>query len=307
MSGSASEAGPWQVELARFQESIGHLAPLTRAAYGRDLEAFAAYCRRQGLGGWSEVDTAHVRGFVAERHRRGAAGRSIQRSLAAVRRLFDWLCQRGALPANPAAGVSAPRSRRHLPATLDPDQLARLVQLDGAATADVRDRALLELLYSCGLRVSELAGLRLGDCDLDEAELGVTGKGGKQRRVPIGSKALAALGCWLEHRPAWARPDTDTVFCSRRGAALSSRSIQDRVQRAAGRQGLGTRVHPHMLRHSFASHLLESSGDLRAVQELLGHADISTTQIYTHLDFQHLAEVYDKAHPRARRKPSGVD
>jgi integrase/recombinase XerC len=295
---------PLRACAVEFQAAIAQLAPLTRAAYGRDIEAFIDFLERQRIERWQDVDTGHLRAFVAERHRRGNAGRSIQRLLAAVRRLFDWLHTRGLVSANPATAVRAPKSDRRLPETLDPDQLAQLVQVGGDDIRDVRDRAILELLYSSGLRVSELAGLRLGDLDITEAEVRVTGKGNKQRIVPVGRKALAALRCWLEHRPAWAAAGTDAVFCSHRGHGMSTRAIQERVRICGQRQGMGVRVHPHMLRHSFASHVLESSGDLRAVQELLGHADISTTQVYTHLDFQHLAQVYDRAHPRARRKPA---
>jgi integrase/recombinase XerC len=251
------------------------------------------------------VDEALVRGYAAWRHRNGITGRSLQRALSAIRGFYGWLEEIGQVERNPARGVRAPKGPRRLPAPLDVDQAQRLMEIRASGPLAVRDRAILELLYSSGLRVSELVGLDLNDLDLREAEVTVLGKGQKRRIVPVGRYASAALREWLACRGALAAPGVEALFLNRRGARLGVRSVQGRVARQALAQGLDSHVHPHRLRHSFASHLLESSGDLRAVQELLGHADIRSTQVYTHLDFQHLARVYDSAHPRARRKGQG--
>jgi integrase/recombinase XerC len=280
----------------------------TLVHYGRDLALVARYCARHGIGDWAAFTPAQVRAFVAERHRQGLGPRSIQRTLSALRSFYRYLLREGRVARNPALGVPAPRAPRRLPRALSPDEAARLVALEGAApgAADgallARDRALLELFYSSGLRLAELAGLDLPDLDLDDGLVRVLGKGARERVVPVGAPARAALAAWLGARAALAAPGEAAVFVSRAGRRLAPRSIEQRVAHWSARQGLGRRVHPHMLRHSFASHLLESSGDLRAVQELLGHANLATTQVYTHLDFQHLARVYDQAHPRARRK-----
>ena len=207
------------------------------------------------------------------------------------------------MPSNPAEGVRAPKVRRHLPHTLDADQLGRLLELPGEDPLDHRDRAIMELFYSSGLRLAELVALDVRDVQAGDDVLEVVGKGHKSRRVPIGRFARAAIERWLAARGTLAKARETALFVSRRGTRISARAVQERLRRRAIEQGVPQHVHPHLLRHSFASHLLESSGDLRAVQELLGHADIGTTQIYTHLDFQHLAQVYDQAHPRARRKP----
>jgi integrase/recombinase XerC len=216
--------------------------------------------------------------------------------------MFRFLLREKRVDNNPAEGVRAPKSGRKLPATLDVDQVARLLEIEGDAPLDRRDRAILELFYSSGLRLSELAALDVAQVQTSDRLLEITGKGAKTRRVPIGSKALQAIDTWLQVRTGLSSLDETALFVSRRGTRLSPRSIEQRIALRARQQGMPRHVHPHMLRHSFASHLLESSGDLRAVQELLGHADIGTTQIYTHLDFQHLAQVYDKAHPRARKR-----
>ncbi|WJW75577.1 tyrosine recombinase XerC [Thiohalobacter sp. IOR34] len=280
------------------------LSPHTLSAYRRDLAAFAEDCTRAGLGRWEEVDIRQVREFAARCHRRGLAGRSIQRRLSAIRGFFNHLIRldNRRFRHNPAQNVTAPRGEKRLPAAVDVDQMARLLDIREDDPLARRDRAMLELVYSSGLRLSELVGLELGDLDLKQGLVTVRGKGGKTRIVPVGRQAIAALQRWLADRGGLAADEETALFVSRNGRRLGQRSVQQRLARWAQRQGLPQHVHPHMLRHSFASHLLESSGDLRAVQELLGHADISTTQVYTHLDFQHLAEVYDKAHPRARRK-----
>jgi integrase/recombinase XerC len=279
------------------------LSPHTCAAYRRDLENLAAWCCDEGQADWRSLNVHLIRAWVATQHRRGLGGRSLQRRLSALRAFFDYQVTAGALASNPAHGVRPPKARRALPAALDVDQAAQL--LNGDAGGDLlaaRDHAMMELIYSSGLRLAELVALDIPAVDLADGVVTVTGKGGKTRRVPVGRHARDALRTWLDLSRAIRPPAETALFLGRHGRRLSARSVQQRVDAWARRRGLDLHVHPHMLRHSFASHLLESSGDLRAVQELLGHADISTTQIYTHLDFQHLARVYDSAHPRARRK-----
>ena len=278
------------------------LSPHTAAAYRRDLDAFASHCAAHGLVSWRALDVHRVRAFTAEQHRRGLSGTSLQRRLSAIRGFCDWLIREGELGYNPAHGVRAPKSPKRLPATLDPELVARLLEIPGDGVIERRDRAMLELFYSSGLRLAELCALDLGDVDLADAQLRVTGKGDKTRIVPVGRMARTAIAGWLEVRGGLAAPDERALFVGARGRRIGTRTVQQRVAYWARRQGLDRHVHPHMLRHSFATHLLESSGDLRAVQELLGHADVKTTQVYTHLDFQHLAQVYDAAHPRAKRK-----
>ena len=298
-------AGPLREPLERFGGHLRHerrLSPHTCAAYRRDLVQLARFLGERGLRAWSEADTAAIRAFVAERHRHGWGPRSLQRALSAIRTFFDYQLREGALERNPAAGVAAPKAPRKLPKVLDPDRVSALLEIDARDPLAVRDRAILELMYSSGLRLSEVVGLDVARVELVEGLVDVTGKGSKQRRVPVGGHACRAICEWLKARGRLARRDEAALFVSRRGRRLSPRSVEARLAKWAREQDLGMPVHPHMLRHSFASHLLESSGDLRAVQELLGHADISTTQVYTHLDFQHLAKVYDKAHPRARRR-----
>ncbi len=289
-------------DVTGFLASIAGLAPLSRQAYARDLADLDRWRRAQDIADWAGLDGARLRGWVAARHRAGIGGRSLQRQLSAVRRFYRWLIREGRAAVNPAVGLRAPKSPRRLPRALDPDQAARLVEFAADDPLALRDRAMFELLYSSGLRVSELVGLDLHELDLREAQVSVLGKGGKRRIVPVGRAALAALEAWLAVRPGLAAAQSVAVFVNRGGARQGGRTVQIRLRRRALLQGIESRVHPHVLRHSFASHLLESSGDLRAVQELLGHADIGTTQIYTHLDFQHLAKVYDAAHPRARRR-----
>lgn len=291
-------------ELARldaFIDSIPHLSPRTREAYGRDLRNLKQFCEREGIERWRDMDGRLLRGFVAARHRGGIGGRSLQRNLSAVRAFYRFLIRGGHVKQNPAQGVITPRTARRLPAALDVDQAAALMAVPGDDAPAVRDRAMLELMYSSGLRLSELTGLNLDGVDFQDATVTVLGKGRKSRVVPVGRHAIAALKAWLAVRPSVASVGEQALFVSGRGTRISSRSVQLRLRHWALKNGLATRVHPHMLRHSFATHLLESSGDLRAVQELLGHADISTTQVYTHLDFQHLAKVYDAAHPRAKK------
>jgi len=277
------------------------LADNTCRHYRRDLEELLDFCRAQGIGDWQQLDTRQVRQYAAGAHRHGLSGRSIQRRLSAVRSFYNYLLREHQAGSNPAYDVRAPKSERRLPDTLNVDDISRLLSGTATDVLALRDLAILELLYSSGLRLAELVALDLGDLDLVEGMVRVTGKGNKTRVVPVGTRALAALRAWLKLRPTQLAADETAVFTGRRGRRLGRRAVQQRVRRQARLLGIPGSVHPHTLRHSFASHLLESSGDLRAVQELLGHADISTTQIYTHLDFQHLARVYDAAHPRARK------
>jgi len=278
------------------------LSARTVAAYRRDLEHFSEELSQQDIGGPARVTEHDIRRFIARLHRQGLGARSIQRLLSATRSFYRWLMREGLASHNPAAPVRAPKSRRKLPATLDTDAVARLLDIRDDSPLAVRDKAIMELFYSSGLRLSELAGLRWDQVDVGSGLITVTGKGNKTRVVPLGSYAAAALAAWNRVRGQFAGFEEPCVFVSNRGRPMSARTIQSRITHWARRQGLQQTVYPHLLRHSFASHVLESSGDLRAVQELLGHADISTTQVYTHLDFQHLASVYDKAHPRAKKK-----
>lgn len=277
------------------------LAENTWKHYQRDLNQVAEFCSQNSIHNWSELDTHKVRHFTAQCHRRGLGGRSIQRHLSALRTFFNYLLREQVVKNNPALDVRAPKSPQKLPHTLNVDDITRLLSSGSNEILALRDLAILELMYSSGLRLAELVSLNMAALDLREAVVRVTGKGSKTRVVPVGRKAIIALETWLKVRPQQLGPGENAVFTSRRGTRLTARAVQQRVRRWAKQQGIPGNVHPHTLRHSFASHLLESSGDLRAVQELLGHADISTTQIYTHLDFQHLARVYDKAHPRARK------
>lgn len=248
------------------------------------------------------VTEAEVRTWTGKLHRQGLVGKTLQRKLSSIRRFYQWLLNNRQIDVNPAADIRAPRQPRRLPDTLSAEQIDFLLTIQPENPLEFRDCAMLELFYSSGLRLSELAGLDLTDLDIAQHIVRVTGKGNKQRDVPVGRMALQALRAWLEVRGELCDADETALFVSRQRKRISVRNIQARLMYWQQHQGMTQKLHPHKLRHSFASHLLESSGDLRAVQELLGHADISTTQIYTHLDFQHLAKVYDKAHPRARRK-----
>jgi integrase/recombinase XerC len=291
--------------LERFQTHLAterRLSPHTAAAYRRDLAALERWCAQQPLADWDALDEQHVRSFAARSHAAGLDPRSVQRRLSAVRTFYEFLLREGAVRRNPGVDVRAPKASRRLPATLDADQMARLLALEPRQPLDQRDLAMMELFYSSGLRLAELIGLDLGDLDLKERMVRVSGKGGKDRIVPVGGKALAALQQWLGLRTALAAVGETAIFVGRRGRRVGARAVQLRVAAHARAQGLPAHVHPHVFRHSFATHLLESSRDLRGVQELLGHANISTTQVYTHLDFQHLARTYEDAHPRAKRR-----
>lgn len=275
----------------------------TLKAYQRDLAQLTIYCDEQGFNTWAELNGHHVRRFIAERHRKGLGSRSLQRELSACRSFFGHLVKIKELPSNPANGIRAPKAPTTLPTVLDVDQINVLLEVEPTDSLEMRDLAMWELLYSSGLRVSELANVSLMDVDLSGRTVYVlSGKGGKSRLLPLGGKAVSAIKAWLSVRMELVKADEMALFVGKTGSSLSTRSIQLRLERWRKRQGLQGRLYPHMLRHSFASHMLESSQDLRAVQELLGHSNISTTQVYTHLDFQHLALVYDQAHPRAKQK-----
>lgn len=273
----------------------------TLSAYRHDLGRLASFCEKRDVKRWSALNNFQVRAYAAGEHAGGIAPRSIQRRLSAARSFYEYLMREGEVKNNPALEVRAPKSKKRLPATLDADQMGRLLNFRVDDSLSARDKAMMELFYSSGLRLSELVGLDVAAVDLKDRTVRVLGKGNRTRIVPVGRHAIDALKKWLTERPAV--PGNGALFVGKGGRPLSGRAVQLRVGTWARRQGLSMHVHPHMFRHSFATHLLESSGDLRGVQELLGHADISTTQVYTHLDFQHLAAVYDAAHPRARRRP----
>lgn len=302
----------------RYLDSLSRerrLSAHTASAYRADLSHLAGWLATERIIRWDAVDGQHVRRYAAYCHGGGLAARSIQRRLSAIRGFYGYLAREGASRLNPASDVRAPKGPKRLPNTLDVDQMGRLLEIPAPGARgprrvraadeclDLRDHAALELFYSSGLRLSELIGLDLVDVDLADHTARVLGKGGKTRIVPVGRHALRAIERWLGARGTVAAPGESALFVGRNGRRLGPRALQLRVASWARRQGIGTHVHPHLFRHSFASHLLESSGDLRGVQELLGHANIGTTQIYTHVDFQHLARTYDAAHPRARRKP----
>lgn len=275
------------------------LSPHTRSNYSRDIEALTALAGGAAL---DRLEVQHIRRFVAQLHARGLDGRSLARMLSAWRGFYNYLARDHGFAANPCVGIRAPKSAKKLPKVLSPDEAAQLMRVQGDGLLVARDRAILELFYSSGLRLSELTGLAVRDVNLRDATVQVTGKGSKTRIVPIGAHALAALKVWLEQRDALVPPEETALFVVKGGARISGSAVQQRVKHWAKKFGLSGKVHPHVLRHSFASHVLQSSGDLRAVQEMLGHASISTTQVYTHLDFQHLAKAYDAAHPRAKKK-----
>ena len=286
----------------RYLSSERQLSANTCQAYLRDLErliSFAADCR---ITEWSQLTERQIRAFVAESHREGLAAKSLQRLLSSIRSFYHFLAKQGLVTQNPAQSVKAPKVGRHLPETLNVDQLSQLLNFTVDDLISSRDKAMMELVYSSGLRVSELVSLNIHDIDLRAAQLVVTGKGSKTRMLPIGTQAVAAIRAWLKYRSTLADYNETALFISQRGKRLGVRSVQQRFDHWARVMHTQGKVYPHRLRHSFASHMLESSGDLRAVQELLGHEDISTTQIYTHLDFQHLMEVYEKSHPRARKQ-----
>ncbi len=297
-----SARDPVQPQLQGYLEHLTHerrLAAHTAKNYRRDIEALLA------MAGGTEPAALHIsdiRRFIAQLHGQGLDGRSLARMLSAWRGFYRYLARDHGCKQNPCIGIRAPKSARRLPHALSPDEARQLVEIDAADVLAQRDKAMLELFYSSGLRLAELTSLAPSDVNFADATVRVTGKGSKTRVVPVGSHAVKALRAWLTERAAIPGVEENALFVTRKGRRLGPRAIQSRVQQRALQQGIAARVHPHMLRHSFASHVLQSSSDLRAVQEMLGHSSISTTQVYTQLDFQHLAKIYDAAHPRARRK-----
>jgi integrase/recombinase XerC len=292
----------WIDQFIRHLEFERRLSPLTCKHYRRDLDALLAWCEQQGIEQWAGLDSEHIRTYTGAAFRKGLSARSLQRRLSASRTFFRYLLREKHVSRNPVDSVSAPKGKKRLPGNLDADRMARLLEIPGEGPLVDRDRAILELLYSSGLRLAELVDLNLGDVDLADATVRVTGKGNKDRIVPVGKLARQAVNRWQKSRGQLADLEEPALFVSQRGSRISPRSVQARVTHWAKKQGIDSNVYPHLFRHSFATHVLESSHDLRGVQELLGHANISTTQVYTHLDFQHLASIYDKTHPRARRK-----
>lgn len=270
--------------------------------YQRDLEQFQTWLKKNNCDTIIDADNLHIRNWIAGLHRQGIGSHTLQRKLSSLRSFYNFLIRKRQLKNNPALDIRAPKAAKKLPDTLDTDTLSQLLNIPPDSILAIRDKAIMELFYSSGLRLSELINLNVNSIDLTEKSLRAIGKGEKERLLPVGNKAIEAIQNWLKNRDEMAKQNESALFVSMRGKRISKRSIQERLNYWRKKQGLEQHIHPHKLRHSFASHILESSGDLRAVQELLGHADISTTQIYTHLDFQHLANVYDKAHPRARKK-----
>lgn len=287
----------------RYLRVERQLSPYTLKSYQRQLAALIALLVDIGLMDWTKLDAAGVRMLVTRSKRSGLESASLALRLSALRSFLDWMIGQGQITANPAKGISTPRKGRHLPKNMDVDEVNHLLDIDLNDPLAVRDRTMLELMYGAGLRLSELVGLDCRQVNLDSGEIRVVGKGSKERKLPIGRMAVTWLNRWLPMREFYA-PDDDALFVSKHGNRISARNVEKRFAEWGVKQGVNSHVHPHKLRHSFATHMLESSGDLRAVQELLGHANLSTTQIYTHLDFQHLSSVYDAAHPRAKRGKS---
>lgn len=287
----------------RYLKVERQLSPLTLLNYGRQLSAIIGLAGEMKLTSWLQCDAAAVRSLTVRSRRAGLQASSLALRLSALRSFFDWCVSQGELKANPAKGITTPKAGRHLPKNIDVDDVNRLLDIDINDPLAVRDRAMLEVMYGAGLRLSELVNMDCRHIDLTTGEVWVMGKGSKERRVPVGKSAVTWVERWLDLRELFG-PDDDALFLSKQGKRISTRNVQKRFSEWGIKQGLNSHVHPHKLRHSFATHMLESSGDLRGVQELLGHANLSTTQIYTHLDFQHLASVYDAAHPRAKRGKS---
>ncbi|MGE9553240.1 tyrosine recombinase XerC [Erwinia amylovora] len=300
---SGSPLQPAVEGFLRYLKVERQLSPLTQTNYQRQLAACILLLDEMKLSSWEKLDAAQVRSLAARSRRAGLKPASLALRLSALRSFLDWQISQGVLKANPARGVTTPRAPRHLPKNIDVDEVDRLLEIDLNDPLAVRDRAMLEIMYGAGLRLSELVGIDTGHLDMTSGEVWVIGKGSKERRLPVGRTALLWLEHWLDMRELFA-PEDDAVFLSKQGKRISARNVQKRFAEWGVKQGVSSHIHPHKLRHSFATHMLESSGDLRAVQELLGHANLSTTQIYTHLDFQHLASVYDAAHPRAKRGKS---
>jgi integrase/recombinase XerC len=303
MTGVAANLQPPVDAFLRYLKVERQLSPLTQISYSRQLQALIAMASELGVSEWPMLDAARVRQLAARSKRAGLQSSSLALRLSALRSFLDWLVGQGVISANPAKGIRTPRSGRHLPKNIDVDEMNQLLNIDLNDPLAVRDRAMLEVMYGAGLRLAELVGLDCRHVDLAGGEIWVLGKGSKERKLPIGRTAITWLEHWLALRDLFA-PQDDAMFLSNQGKRISARNVQKRFAEWGVKQGVNSHIHPHKLRHSFATHMLESSGDLRAVQELLGHANLTTTQIYTHLDFQHLANVYDAAHPRAKRGKS---
>ncbi len=302
---TTADASPLEQDLQRFYrflESEKQFSSHTLKGYQRDIQRFITFITEQGFSQWSAIDEHLVRQYVARVHRQGLGGKSIQRMLSALRRLFHYLQVNQLIKNNPARHVQAPRSERKLPEVMQHQQLEQLLTLNSDEPLVIRDHAMLELLYASGLRLSELIGLNLGDIDWSQSSLRVMGKGRKERLCPFGQQATNVLKKWLKCRDHIVKEGEKALFINNRGGRLSASAVRTRIQKLCREKGIEQRVYPHLMRHSFASHMLEASQDLRAVQELLGHAHLKTTQIYTHLDFQQLARSYDAAHPRAQKK-----
>ncbi len=305
MTLASSQTPPFDKEIKlflRYIESEKQLSIHTISNYQRDLRKLQEACLKREITDLPMLNRNEVRLLLGQLHRQGLSSKSLQRWLSALRSFFRFAIRQHLIDVNPADDIQAPKAPKKLPKTLDVDQTSQFVSLEGTDFLTSRDHAMLELFYSSGLRLTELVDLDINDMDFSDALIVVTGKGNKQRTLPVGKHAIKALKQWLKFRPELANEKETALFISQRGSRISTRSIQTRFTVLSQSQGMDFPIHPHMLRHSFASHMLESSSDLRLVQELLGHADIATTQIYTHLDFQHLSKIYDKAHPRASRK-----
>ncbi len=285
-------------EYLTYLKKERRLSPHTVKNYSRDLQLL----NLEFSDCLADITTHDIRRLVATLHARGRGGKTLSRALSAWRGYFNFLIERKGHKHNPCLGIRAPKKDKRLPKALSPDEISQLLETEEADEKGIRDQAMFELCYSSGLRLSELASVTMRDLDLDDGTIRVTGKGNKTRIVPVGKKANTAIRRWIQVRKNLNKPISNLLFPNKNNQPLSSRTIQYRLTQWTKKQGLGQNVHPHMLRHSFASHLLQSSGDLRAVQEMLGHASISTTQVYTHLDWQHLAKIYDQSHPRAKRK-----
>lgn len=305
MQTDTPQALPFEKEITfffRYLKSEKQLSQHTLSNYQRDLKKLQAACQTNNKYNLTQVSRPDVRFLLGQLHRQGLSSKSLQRWLSALRSFFRFAIREHWIEVNPADDIQAPKAAKKLPKTLDVDQAIQFVKIKGDDFIACRDRAMVELFYSSGLRLSELVGLNIEDIDFSDGLIVVTGKGNKQRTLPVGKHAVIALKIWLKARTEYCDKTEVALFISTRKKRISTRSVQVRLNVLSQSQTMDQPIHPHMLRHSFASHMLESSGDLRLVQELLGHADIATTQIYTHLDFQHLAKVYDKAHPRAQRR-----
>ena len=286
----------------RYLETERRYSQNTIRSYQRDLEHFSVHLQDKKLSRWAELKPHHIRTYASQIFIEGLGAKSIQRRLSAIRSFMNYLLREGMIKNNPAEGVKTPKAPKKLPGVLDIQQISQLLDIQETDPLSLRDKAIMELIYSSGLRLSEIVRLNPIDLNLSDKSLTVIGKGDKTRMLPIGNEAIKSLRSWLSCRNELANPEEEALFVGSRGNRLSRRSIQSRIKHWARKNGIQQDVYPHLLRHSFATHMLEASGDLRAVQELLGHKDISTTQVYTHLDFEHLSKTYDKTHPRSGKK-----